>query len=30
MSVFQYLIKDLEGKRKEGEIRAESLDLAVQ
>ena len=29
MSVFQYLIKDLEGKRKEGEIRAESLDLAV-
>ena len=30
MSVFQYLIKDLEGKRQEGEIRAESLDLAVQ
>ena len=30
MSIFQYLIKDLEGKRKEGEIRAESLDLAVQ
>ena len=30
MSVFQYLIKDLDGKRKEGEIRAESLDLAVQ
>ena len=30
MSVFQYLIKDLEGKRKEGEIRAESLDLAIQ
>ena len=30
MSIFQYLIKDLEGKRQEGEIRAESLDLAVQ
>ena len=30
MSVFHYLIKDLEGKRKEGEIRADTLDLAIE
>ena len=30
MTVFHYLIKDIEGKRKEGEVRAESLDLAVE
>ncbi|RPH06582.1 MAG: type II secretion system F family protein [bacterium TMED46] len=30
MAVFNYLTKDPEGKRKEGEIRADSLDTAVQ
>ncbi len=30
MAVFNYLTKDTEGKRKEGEIRADSLDTAVQ
>lgn len=30
MAVFHYLTKDQEGKRKEGEIRADSLDLAVE
>ena len=30
MAIFNYLTKDSEGKRKEGEIRADSLDSAVQ
>jgi|TARA_B100000676_G_scaffold93460_1_gene93232 type IV pilus assembly protein PilC len=30
MAVFNYLTKDPEGKRKEGEIRADSLDTAIQ
>ncbi len=30
MAVFHYLTKDQEGTRKEGEIRADSLDLAVE
>ncbi len=30
MSIFNYLTKDSEGKRKEGEIRADSLDTAIQ
>ncbi len=30
MAVFNYLTKDSEGKRKEGEIRADSLDSAIQ
>ncbi len=30
MAVFHYLTKDEEGQRKEGEIRADSLDLAVE
>ena len=30
MAVFNYLTKDSEGKRKEGEIRADSLDTAIQ
>ena len=30
MAVFQYLTKNSEGDRKEGEIRAESVDLAIQ
>ena len=30
MAVFNYLTKDPEGKRKEGEIRAASLDTAIQ
>ncbi len=30
MAIFHYLTKDEEGKRKEGEIRADSLDLAVE
>tara|TARA_B100001250_G_scaffold110378_1_gene93175 strand:- start:34 stop:1281 length:1248 start_codon:yes stop_codon:yes gene_type:complete len=30
VAVFNYLTKDPEGKRKEGEIRADSLDTAVQ
>ena len=29
MAVFNYLTKDPEGKRKEGEIRADSLDLSL-
>jgi Type II secretory pathway, component PulF len=29
-AVFNYLTKDPEGKRKEGEIRADSLDTAIQ
>lgn len=30
MAIFNYLTKDSEGKRKEGEIRADSLDTAIQ
>ncbi len=30
MAIFNYLTKDSEGKRKEGEIRADSLDNAIQ
>ena len=30
MAIFKYLTKDSEGKRKEGEIRADSLDTAIQ
>ncbi len=30
MAVFHYLTKDEEGQRKEGEIRADSLDIAVE
>ena len=30
MSIYNYLTKDSEGKRKEGEIRADSLDTAIQ
>ena len=30
MAIFNYLTKDLEGNRKEGEIRADSLDGAIQ
>ena len=30
MAIFNYLTKDPEGKRKEGEIRADSLDNAIQ
>ena len=30
MAIFNYLTKDNEGKRKEGEIRADSLDTAIQ
>ena len=30
MAIFNYLTKDAEGKRKEGEIRADSLDTAIQ
>ena len=30
MAIFNYLTKDPQGKRKEGEIRADSLDSAVQ
>ncbi|MBJ13028.1 MAG: pilus assembly protein PilC [Candidatus Marinimicrobia bacterium] len=30
MAVFHYLTKDQEGQRKEGEIRADSLDIAVE
>ena len=30
MAVYNYLSKDSEGKRKEGEIRADSIDTAVQ
>ena len=30
MAIFNYLTKDSEGKRKEGEIRADSLDIAIQ
>ena len=30
MAIFNYLTKDSEGKRKEGEIRADSIDSAVQ
>jgi len=30
VAIFHYLTKDEEGKRKEGEIRADSLDLAVE
>ncbi|MBJ13613.1 MAG: pilus assembly protein PilC [Candidatus Marinimicrobia bacterium] len=30
MAVFNYLTKDQEGQRKEGEIRADSLDIAVE
>ena len=30
MAVFQFLTKNSEGDRKEGEIRAESVDLAIQ
>ena len=30
MAIFHYLTKDEEGQRKEGEIRADSLDLAVE
>ena len=30
MAVYNYLAKDSEGKRKEGEIRADSLDTAIQ
>jgi len=30
MAVFQFLTKNSEGNRKEGEIRAESVDLAIQ
>ena len=30
MAIFNYLTKDSEGKRKEGEIRADSIDTAIQ
>lgn len=30
MAIFNYLTKDSDGKRKEGEIRADSLDTAIQ
>ena len=30
MAVFQYLTKNIDGNRKEGEIRAGSVDLAIQ
>ena len=30
MAIYNYLTKDSEGKRKEGEIRADSLDTAIQ
>ncbi len=30
MAIFNYLTKDSEGKRKEGEVRADSLDTAIQ
>ena len=30
MAVYNYLTKNAEGKRKEGEIRADSLDNAIQ
>ena len=30
MSVYNFLSKDSEGKRKEGEIRADSIDTAIQ
>ena len=30
MAIFNYLTKDSEGNRKEGEIRADSLDGAIQ
>ena len=30
MSVFHYLVKNDEGSRSEGDIRAESMDLAIQ
>ena len=30
MAIFNYLTKDNEGNRKEGEIRADSLDGAIQ
>ena len=30
MAIFNYLTKDSEGKRKEGELRADSLDTAIQ
>jgi len=30
VAVYTYLAKDIEGKRKEGEIRADSLDTAIQ
>ncbi len=30
MAVYTYLTKNTEGKRKEGEIRADSLDTAIQ
>ena len=30
MAIFNYLTKDTEGNRKEGEIRADSLDGAIQ
>ena len=30
MAIFNYLTKDSEGKRKEGEIRSDSLDTAIQ
>ena len=29
MSIFKYLIKDLDGNRKEGEIRADTMDVAI-
>ena len=30
MAIYNYLTKDSEGKRKEGEVRADSLDTAIQ
>ena len=30
MAVYTYLTKNMEGNRKEGEIRADSLDTAIQ
>jgi type II secretory pathway component PulF len=30
VSVFHYLVKNDEGSRSEGDIRAESMDLAIQ
>ena len=30
MAIFNYLTKDTQGNRKEGEIRADSLDMAIE